>query len=243
MSDRPVAIVTGGGTGIGAACCRALAEEGFRLGVHYCRSGASALALVDTLPDAFALRADLGVPEDVDALVAALRRQTRRVDVLVNNAGANRNADIHRMTLADFETVTALGRGAWYLTKQILRHFMIRADRGRIINISSVVAHTGNGGQIPYAMAKAALDAFTRALAKELHGRHILINSVAPGFIDTAMTRELPLPIREQILAQIPLGRMGTAEEVADVVRFLATRGDYITGTVLHVNGGLYGGW
>jgi 3-oxoacyl-[acyl-carrier protein] reductase len=119
---------------------------------------------------------------------------------------------------------------------------MLRADRGRIINISSVVGHTGNGGQIPYTMEKAALDAFTKSLAKELAGRNILINSVAPGFIDTAMTDALPSDISSTILNSISLGRIGRPEEIADVVAFLATRGTYITGSVVHVNGGLYGG-
>ncbi len=119
---------------------------------------------------------------------------------------------------------------------------MLRSGSGRIINISSVVGHTGNPGQIPYTMEKAALDAFTKSLAKELWGRNILVNSVAPGFIDTAMTESLPDDVRNRILENIPLGRMGQPEDIADVVAFLAGRGNYITGSVIHVNGGLYGG-
>jgi len=146
------------------------------------------------------------------------------------------------MKVGEFDAQRAMLRGTWYLTKRLLRLFMLRGGSGRIINISSVVGHTGNGGQIPYTMEKAALDAFTRSLAKELWGRNILINSVAPGFIDTAMTEILPDDVRSKILENIPLGRMGQPEEVADVVTFLASRGSYITGTVIHVNGGLYGG-
>jgi 3-oxoacyl-[acyl-carrier protein] reductase len=119
---------------------------------------------------------------------------------------------------------------------------MLRKGTGRIINISSVVGHTGNAGQIPYTMVKAGLDAFTKSLALELTGREILVNAVAPGFIDTEMTEELPAEIKQAILAKIPLSRMGSADEVADVVAFLATRGSYIQGSVLHVNGGMYGG-
>lgn len=119
---------------------------------------------------------------------------------------------------------------------------MLRANSGRIINISSVVGHTGNPGQIPYTMEKAALDVFTKSLSKELWGRNILVNSVAPGFIDTAMTRELPEEMKEKMMSSIPLARLGQPEEIADVVAFLATRGTYITGTVIHVNGGIYGG-
>ncbi|MBU2482358.1 MAG: SDR family oxidoreductase, partial [Proteobacteria bacterium] len=136
----------------------------------------------------------------------------------------------------------SLTRGAWYLTKRVLRLFMFRKSKGRIINISSVVGHTGNAGQIPYTMEKASLDAMTKSLAKELWGRNILVNSVAPGFIDTKMTHELDGQIKETIMKTIPLERMGTPEEVAQVVGFLAVKGTYINGTVIHVNGGMYGG-
>jgi len=146
------------------------------------------------------------------------------------------------MKIEEFDRQRELVRGAWYLTKRILRQFMLRANSGRIINISSVVGHTGNPGQIPYTMEKAALDAFTKSLSKELWGRNILVNSVAPGFIDTAMTRELPEEVKEKMMSSIPLARLGQPEEIADVVAFLATRGTYITGTVIHVNGGIYGG-
>ena len=146
------------------------------------------------------------------------------------------------MKLESYDAVAGLARGTWYLTKLILRRFMLRRGSGRIVNISSVVGSTGNAGQIPYTMAKAGLDAFTKSLAQELAGREILVNSVAPGFIETDMTHELPEEIKAGILLRVPQGRMGTPEEVADAVCFLATRGSYINGTVLHVNGGLYGG-
>ncbi len=113
---------------------------------------------------------------------------------------------------------------------------------GRVINISSVVGHTGNAGQIPYTMVKAGLDAMTRSLAQELRGRDILVNSVAPGFIDTEMTARLPEEARARILERVPLGRMGRPEEVAEVVAFLATGASYVHGSVVHVNGGMYGG-
>jgi 3-oxoacyl-[acyl-carrier protein] reductase len=146
------------------------------------------------------------------------------------------------MKLDDYDAVAAMSRGAWYLTKGILRRFMLRRKNGRIINISSVVGHTGNSGQIPYTMVKASLDAFAKSLAQELAGREILVNSVAPGFIDTDMTEELPDEVKAAILARIPQQRMGTPEEVADVVAFLATRGSYVNGCVIHVNGGMFGG-
>jgi len=242
QDERPVALVTGGATGIGAACCRRLAAEGFRVGVHYRSSGARAGKLVAELADAFGVRADLADTGAVDGMVRELKQLAGRVDVLVNNAGANVNAPLLTMKLEDYDAVAGLARGTWYLTKQVLRRFMLRRGRGRIVNLSSVVGHTGNAGQIPYTMAKAGLDAFTKSLAQELAGREILVNSVAPGFIETDMTSELPESVREQVLGRVPLGRMGRPEEVADVVAFLATRADYVHGSVLHVNGGLYGG-
>ncbi|MEE9609340.1 MAG: 3-oxoacyl-ACP reductase family protein [Myxococcota bacterium] len=240
--EAPVALVTGGATGIGAACCRALAAEGFRVGVHYRSSGERAAKLLAELPRAFALRADLASREEIDALITELRAEAGRVDVLVNNAGLNVNAPLLTMKLDDFDAVAGVARGTWYLTKCVLRRFMLRRGHGRIINITSVVGHTGNPGQIPYSMVKAGLDAFTKSLAQELAGRDILVNSVAPGLIETAMTNELPEEARQAILSRVPLGRMGRPEEVADVVAYLATRAGYVHGGVIHVNGGLFGG-
>lgn len=242
MSDTPVALVTGAATGIGAACARALSAEGFRVVVHYRSSAEKAKKLLSEIPGSVGMQADLSQPEAIEALVKELKEEAGRVDVLVNNAGANENAPMLTMKLESYDAVAGLARGTWYLTKLILRRFMLRRGSGRIVNISSVVGSTGNAGQIPYTMAKAGLDAFTKSLAQELAGREILVNSVAPGFIETDMTHELPEEIKADILSRVPQGRMGTPEEVADAVCFLATRGSYINGTVLHVNGGLYGG-
>ena len=240
--DRPVAIVTGGGTGIGAACCKALSAEGFKTGIHYRKSEDQAKNVLSQINDGFLLKADLADVDEVEEMAKHIKSKAGRVDVLVNNAGISVNSDINSMKIGEFDSQRAMLRGTWYLTKRILRLFMLRRNSGRIINISSVVGHTGNGGQIPYTMEKAALDAFTKSLAKELWGRNILVNSVAPGFIDTAMTENLPDDVQQKITENIPLERMGHPEEVADVVAFLATRGTYITGSVIHVNGGLYGG-
>lgn len=239
--EKPVAIVTGGGGGIGAACCRALASKGFRVGIHYRSSEEEAHRVLKDIQDGFLLQADLSDPDQVEAMVQAIKAETGSVSVLVNNAGFSLNRDISSMKIDEFDHQRSMTRGTWYLTKRILRLFMLRKGSGRIITISSVVGHTGNAGQIPYTMEKAALDAFTKSLAKELQGRNILVNSVAPGFIASAMTEELPPEVQSSILANVPLGRMGTPAEVADVVAFLALRGTYITGSVIHVNGGLYG--
>jgi len=242
MTEKPVAIVTGGGRGIGAACCRTLAREGFRVGIHYRNSSEEAGKILSEIGDGFLLQADIADIDQVEQMVAHLKEQSARVDVLVNNAGQSVNADINSMKIEQFDAQRSLTRGIWYLTKRIVRLFMLRKNSGRIINISSVVGHTGNAGQIPYTMEKAALDAFTKSLTRELQGRNILVNSVAPGFIDTEMTEALPPEIKKQLLANIPLGRTGLPHEVAEVVAFLATKGSYITGSVVHVNGGLYGG-
>lgn len=242
MPEIPVALVTGSARGIGAACARSLAAEGFRVALHCNTSADAAEKLATELAGAFVLHADLADPAQVDGLVDALIEKTGRLDVLVNNAGLVRNAPTPVMKLEDYDAVAALARGTWYLTKLVLRKLMMKQKSGRIINISSVVGHIGNRGQSPYTMAKAGLDALTKSLALELAGREIRINSVAPGFIETDMTASLPGAARERILERVPLGRMGTPEEVADVVAFLATRGAYVHGTVIHVNGGLYGG-
>ena len=242
MDRKKVAVVTGGATGIGASCVRELAGKGFRVGIHYRSSAPAAAALRDEIGDGFLLQADLEDTAQVELLLERLKGETDRLDVLVNNAGNSIDLDMQRMRIEQFDAQRALLRGVWLLIKRVLRLFMLRAGNGRIINISSVVGHTGNGGQIPYTMEKASLDALTKSLCFELAGRNILVNSVAPGFIDTGMTARLPEEIRTGILDRVPLGRMGRPEEVAEVVGFLATAGSYISGTVIHVNGGLYGG-
>jgi 3-oxoacyl-[acyl-carrier protein] reductase len=241
VSERPIAFVTGGAGGIGAACCRALAQEGFRVGVGYRSSAAAAQALCAEI-DGFGVPGDIAVTEDVEKMIATIKDAAGRLDVLVNNAALNVNGPFMMMPLEDIDRVRAVTRGTILLTKLAIRRFMFRQKSGRIINISSVVGHQGNAGQVPYTMEKAGLDAMTRSLALELTDRGILVNSVAPGFIDTAMTAALPAEVKETILKQIPLGRMGTPEEVAEVVAFLARKGSYVTGTVIHVNGGLYRG-
>ena len=205
---RPLALVTGAGSGIGGL--RAGAGRGGSVVLHYRSSAAPPTPSPRSWP-AFVLQADASA---VEALVGAVAERAGRVDVLVNNAGANVNAPLATMKLEDYDAVTGLLRGTWYLTKLVLRRFMLRQGSGRIVNISSVVGHTGNGGQTPYTMAKAGLDALTKSMAQELAGRAILVNWVAPGFIDTEMTAGLPAERRAEILARVPLGRLGSAAEV-----------------------------
>jgi len=147
MIEKPVAIVTGGATGIGAACCRALSAEGFCVGIHYRKSYQRAQALQSEIKEGFLLQADLADTEQIERMIGQLKDVAGRVDVLVNNAGHSVNADILTMKMEQFDEQRALTRGIWYLTKRILRQFMLRKSSGRIINVSSIVGHTGNAGQ------------------------------------------------------------------------------------------------
>jgi 3-oxoacyl-[acyl-carrier protein] reductase len=240
-TDTKIALVTGAATGIGRACARALADAGFEIAVHYRSSQGPADELVAELGRGFTIQADLSEPEGVEIVYGALKERGG-LEVLVNNAGLCIDAPLFSAKLEDFELQVATNmRASWLLIRRLMR-LMIRKKRGRIINISSVVGSTGNPGQGIYGMTKAALDNLTRTAAMELAERNILVNSVAPGFIETAMTDKLSDEVRESILARVPLGRLGSPEEVAEMVRFLATSGSYCTGSVFHVNGGMYGG-
>ncbi len=237
-----VALVTGGATGIGAACCRALAQAGFTVGIHYRSSAEKAEALQAELGgETFLVAADLATEAGVDAVYEAVRARGP-LEVLVNNAGATVDAPLFSAKLADFDQIVATNmRSVWYLTKRLSR-LMMRRRSGRIIHISSVVGSTGNPTQSAYGMTKAAIDNLTKTLAWELADYGILVNAVAPGFVETRMTADLTDGIRDGILARVPLKRMGTPNEVAAMVRFLATEGTYCTGGVFHVNGGMHGG-
>ena len=237
-----IALVTGGGTGIGAACCRQLAQAGFQVGIHYHRSDKSAEALAASLPnEAFTISADLSKTEEIDAIYEEIKKRSG-LEVLVNNAGATVDAPLFSAKVEDFDRIVATNmKSTWYLTKRLSR-LMIRNRRGRIINLSSVVGSAGNPTQSVYGMTKAAIDNLTKTSAMELAPYGILVNSVAPGFIATRMTETLDDAIKQSILAKTPLGRMGRPEEVAALVRFLALEGTYCTGTVFHVNGGMFRG-
>jgi 3-oxoacyl-[acyl-carrier protein] reductase len=240
-AEKKVALVTGGATGIGAACCRALSAAGFRVGIHYNSSSAAAEALAAELPGSFTVGADVSTDAGADALVEALKDKGP-LFVLVNNAGLALDAPLFSAKVEDFDkTVATNMRSVWLVTKKLSR-LMIRRKEGRIINMSSVVGSTGNPTQTAYGMTKAAIDNFTKTAAMELAGYNILVNAVAPGFIETRMTAELGDEVKAGILGRIPLGRMGKPEEIAAVVRFLAVEASYVTGTTIHVNGGMYGG-
>ena len=241
--EHETALVTGASRGIGRAVAEALAAAGARV-VGTATTAEGARALAEALGgNASGAALDLRDPASVDALLADLAGRKRMPSILVNNAGLARDNLLLRMKDAEWDEVFAANlAGVFRLTRGCLKG-MLRARAGRVISLSSVVAFTGNPGQANYAAAKAGLVGFTRALALEVGARGITVNCVAPGFIDTDMTRAIDDERRAALLARIPLGRLGAAGEVAAAVRFLAgPEGAYITGQTLHVNGGMYMG-
>jgi 3-oxoacyl-[acyl-carrier protein] reductase len=238
-----VAVVTGGAKGIGRAIATHLAAGGAKL-VLAGRSEAPLeelrAAIAGQGGQAVAVRADIAVEGDADALCARALEAFGKADILVNNAGVTRDGLLLRMSDADWDQVLDTNlKGAFHCTRAFARP-MIRQRWGRIVNIASVIGLIGNAGQANYAASKAGLLGFTKAVAKELASRHITVNAVAPGFIETAMTDSLGEKVREGLLAQIPMGRLGTAEDVAHAVGFLCSEGAaYVTGQVLTVDGGM----
>ena len=246
MLEGEVALVTGASRGIGTAIARKLAEEGAR--VVGTSTSADGVAKIDELARAAGLDLrgavlDVTGSESVDALFARLDSESSMPGILINNAGVTRDALLARMTEDDWDTVIDTNLKALYRTCKAAARHLMRAKRGRIINLTSVVGVMGNAGQTNYAAAKSGIIGFTRALARELAPRNITVNAVAPGFIDTDMTKALSEKQRVALMGQIPLNRLGSVEDVACAIAFLASAGaGYITGEVLHVNGGLFMG-
>ena len=248
MSEAPLAgrtaIVTGGSRGIGATVAALLAQDGAAVVV----SGRDADRLDRAVKELGAdggtvvgIVADAAKREDAERLVDAAKERFGRLDILVNNAGVTRDVLLVRMKDEDWDHVMDINlRGAFLMTRAAAK-LMMRQKSGRIINIASTSGVMGNAGQTNYSAAKAGLIGMTKAAARELAHWSILVNAVAPGLIETEMTAVVPEAARQALLGQVPLGRIGTAREVAEVVRFLAGDGaTYITGQVFHVNGGLY---
>ena len=243
-TDKRVALVTGGAQGIGRAIALGLARTGADVAVADLNPEGVADAVAALTATG---RRAFGFTGDVSSLAFALEAVEKTaaaaggLHVLVNNAGITRDGLLLRMKPEDWDAVLRVNlTGAFNFCKAAVPG-MIKQRWGRIVNISSVVGAMGNAGQVNYAASKAGLLGLTKSLAREVASRGITVNAVAPGFIDTAMTQALPAKAREALLTQIPAGRLGQPEDVADAVRFLASEeAGYVTGQVLHVNGGMY---
>ena len=247
MSEPRVIVVTGASRGIGRGIAVALAEPGCTVVVNYSTSPdaaqetASAVEARGGIPHL--CRFDVSDPEAVKVAFKEIGKAHSRIDVLVNNAGVARDNLVALMKAGEWDTVLNTNLKGAFLCSQAVVKMMMRQKYGRIINITSVVGVIGNAGQCNYAAAKAGIIGLTRSMARELISRNITVNAVAPGFIETDMTLKLPDKVKEELLNQIPAGRYGTPDEVAAAVKFLASdQAGYITGQVIHVNGGMFMG-
>ena len=244
MSERKVALITGATRGIGKEIALELAKNGFDIAVNY-RSMQNDMEDLKKEIESNNVRcefvgADVANFEQCENMVKETIEKYGKIDVLVNNAGITKDGLIMRMKKEDFEAVIDINLvGTFNVTRNVIP-YMIKQKSGRIINVSSVVGVAGNAGQTNYSASKAGVIGFTKSLAKEVASRNILVNAIAPGFIDTDMTKVLSDNVKEGINAQIPLKRMGTPKEVAKVVKFLASEdSSYVTGQVINIDGGM----
>jgi 3-oxoacyl-[acyl-carrier protein] reductase len=244
IEEGRVAIVTGGTRGIGRAIALRLAAEGANVAVCYrsnddaAEETAEAVRAAGVACEVF--KGDVASPEDVQALFKGVSDVFGRVDILVNNAGITRDNIMMRMKEDEFDEVLRTNLGGTYLCTRAALRPMVRARWGRIVNVSSVVGLVGNAGQANYAASKAGIIGFTKSVAREVAQRGITANAVAPGYVETELTGSLPEEVKDQIRSQVPMGRFGEAEEVAEVVVFLAGEGaGYVTGQTIAVDGGM----
>lgn len=243
--EGAVVVVTGAAKGIGRAIAEELEQSGARVVVNYAHSKELAENLVEKLRQigshkAIAVQADVSDPVQAARLIEETIRQFGRIDVLVNNAGINIDRTMKKMSIEDWNTVIQTDLNGYFYTVKAAESYFMQQNSGTIVNISSFVGEMGNFGQANYAAAKAGIIGFTKVAALELARYHVTVNAVCPGFIETDMFSGIPDNVKEAILKRIPLGRIGTPQEVARAVRYLIVDGDYITGQTLNINGGIY---
>ncbi len=244
MLQGQIALVTGASRGIGQAIALALGNAGATV-IGTATSDKGAQAISDYLAAANikggGMKLDVCNAAEVDAVIAAIEKDFGTIGILVNNAGITRDNLLMRMKDEEWDEIMATNLTSVFRLSRAVLRAMMKARAGRIISIASVVGAMGNAGQTNYSAAKAGIMGFTKSLAREVGSRNITVNCVAPGFIDTDMTRALPDAQRQALLAHIPLGRLGSAEDIAAAVTFLASpAAGYVSGTTLHVNGGMY---
>lgn len=240
MTDKKVALITGGSRGIGKACALELAAAGYDVAINYVGNEEAANATVAELKklgsNAEAFKFDVTDKDAVETAIAQIVAKYGKIDVLVNNAGITRDGLFMRMSSENWEAVINTNlNSAFYVSSPVVK-LMIKQRSGCVINMSSIVGVYGNAGQANYAAAKAGLIGFTKALAKEVASRNVRVNAIAPGFIETDMTKDLPL---DGMAEHIPMKRLGQPEDIAKAVKFLADDAAYVTGQVLQVDGGL----
>ena len=244
MFEGKVALVTGAGKGIGKEIALELARGGAKCVINYASSATGAESVAEEIramgSEAMTYKCDVSDADAVQKMITDVMEQYGRIDILVNNAGITKDGLMLKMTEADFMAVLYINlKGAFNCMKAVTKP-MMKQRYGRIINITSIVGIIGNAGQVNYAASKAGLIGMTKSAARELASRNITVNAVAPGFIETDMTDVLPDSVKEQLLAQIPMKKLGQTGDIANAVCFLADeKASYITGQVLQVNGGM----
>ncbi len=244
MLTGQIALITGASRGIGQACAMELGRQGATvIGTATSDSGAQAITqyLAKEQIQGLGIKLNVNHAPEIETAISAIRSQFGEVSILVNNAGITRDNLLMRMKDAEWDDIMETNLKSVFRMSQLVLKAMMKARYGRIISIASVVGAMGNAGQTNYAAAKAGIMGFSKSLAREVGSRNITVNCVAPGFVDTDMTRALNDTQREALLGHIPLGRLGQVDDIAAAVSFLASsRASYITGATLHVNGGMY---